>query len=137
MISQLEKRRTPFVLLITPVLLVLLTLAGMLFYQRQAVLRCKTRTYCTLQESAEEQTAMLRTKLEGRFVLLESFAGMLAERSESFPQDVLHVLSAMVHMSDFSHVYIALPDGTTYDEEGRMVALADERCFAQSLRGAR
>lgn len=131
-----KRLRSGFLIIIASVVLV--TAVAIAVSVNSAWVSAETlqRTEDTLVESAKFQAQTFETICDNKFELLDGIAASVAAQGslDDMPARVAY-LDRITNSSTFAHVFIDLPDGSAYGENGMRTQVADRSYFQQALLG--
>lgn len=136
--QMLTPKKRLFSKFILPGILALTAVLSMMLFQYYTVKMVEEQVYQSLSESAQEQTTTLNEIINGRFFILEAFAGGMADQlTEPTLEDLTARMNAVAEATDFVHIAVAGTDGFVHTNDGQTDDSSDRFYMTEALAGHR
>ncbi|MEG0751749.1 MAG: diguanylate cyclase [Oscillospiraceae bacterium] len=108
-----------------------------MYLQNEAEKDSRSRAYSRLRETAEQQSMLISTALDGKYSVLEAFAASIATQNSIDLSNASMRMEAIVESVKFSSVGYADSKGRVTLSSGEHAEIADRRYFIESMKGNR
>ncbi|MEG0392803.1 MAG: hypothetical protein RR626_08575, partial [Anaerovoracaceae bacterium] len=112
-----------------------ITAFSVVYYQQGAAADAKQRTDKELSDIANEQAKTLQVRLQGQYILLETFATVLTGEGEMDPVRVQNGMDAIVENSLFLHIAVLDGTGNGRLNTGEEIFVGDRSYFQEAMAG--
>ncbi len=89
----------------------------------------------SLHQQAEQQTALLKARIDRSYAILEGFAHTLQPEDIRNKAYIRHKMQKLVEETAFDTLNIAFPDGSAWGSDGRERKISESASFQESLQG--
>ena len=119
------------------VILYLVAVALMHFYQQKTIRKGREHAYNVLQNAARTHVLALNVTLAGKYESLESLAAILAEEKDADFSKIIKLMDDFKNISKVSFVGVADTHGNAYLHNGLKSKINDREYFKKSIKGER